>query len=275
MGTGLLSTERTAIVPAYRATRCDLVLPVSSARSERAAPTDARVGGCKTQVRVRASAYLADPRGLASRAEQGSPAVQAGGPPGAYESTSQEAHQSAPRAGATGDGSGAILGNGFRTRRADERKEISSIDRDRQVASPVCRATSGLCANWAKCRGRTERSSLRTRSTVFDNCRSWNGIYIKKILDEWCYFRGLKLDFIRPGKPTENGMIESFNGRLRDECLNVNEFATLDEVRTVLKAWRHDYNHCRPHGSLGNLTPSEYGSRRSENDPEAPNSNFK
>jgi len=99
--------------------------------------------------------------------------------------------------------------------------------------------------------------------------------FTSKILDEWCYFRGLKLDFIRPGKPTENGMIESFNGRLRDECLNVNEFATLDEVRTVLKAWRHDYNHCRPHGSLGNLTPSEYGSRRSENDPEAPNSNFK
>ena len=95
------------------------------------------------------------------------------------------------------------------------------------------------------------------------------------MLDEWCYFRGVKLDFIRPGKPTENGMIESFNGRLRDECLNVNEFATLDEVRTVLKAWRHDYNHCRPHGSLGNLTPSEYGSQRSENDPGALNSSFK
>ena len=71
IGTGLLSTERTAIVSADRATRCDLVLPVSSARSERAAPTDARVGDCKTQIRVRASAYLADPRGLASRAEQG------------------------------------------------------------------------------------------------------------------------------------------------------------------------------------------------------------
>jgi putative transposase len=56
------------------------------------------------------------------------------------------------------------------------------------------------------------------------------------VLDEWCYFRGVKLDFIRPGKPTENGMIESFNGRLRDECLNVNELATLDEVRAVSKA---------------------------------------
>ncbi len=92
------------------------------------------------------------------------------------------------------------------------------------------------------------------------------------MLEEWCYFRGVKLDLIRSGQLPENGMIESFNGRLRDECLNVNEFATLDEVKTVLKACRHDYNHCRPHASLGNLTPSAHGSRRSENDPEAPNS---
>ena len=179
MGTGLLSTERTANVPADRATRSDLVLPVSSARSERAAPTDARVGGCKTQIRVRASAYLADPRGLASRAEQGSPAVQAGGPPGAYESPSQEAHQSASRTGATGDGSEAILGNGFCARRADERQEVSGFDGYRQVAAPVCRATSGLCANSTKRCRRTERSSLRTRSAFCDNCRSWNGIYVK------------------------------------------------------------------------------------------------
>jgi putative transposase len=52
--------------------------------------------------------------------------------------------------------------------------------------------------------------------------------------------------------------IESFNGRLRDECLNVNEFATLDDARRLLDAWRHDYNHYRPHGSLGKLTPIEF-----------------
>jgi len=98
--------------------------------------------------------------------------------------------------------------------------------------------------------------------------------FTSKALDEWCYLRGVKLDFIRPGKPTENGMIESFNGRLRDECLNVNEFATLDHVKEILRAWRHDYNHCRPHGSLGNLTPSEYGRKWSGNDPEAPSSSF-
>ena len=56
-------------------------------------------------------------------------------------------------------------------------------------------------------------------------------------------------------------MIESFNGRLRDESLNVSEFATLHYVKEVLKAWRQDYDHCRPHGSLGHLTPSEFAKR--------------
>lgn len=99
--------------------------------------------------------------------------------------------------------------------------------------------------------------------------------FTSKALDEWSYFQGVKLDSIRLGKPTENGTIESFNGQLRDECLSVNEFGTLDELRAVLKAWKHDYNHYRPHGLLGNLTPSEYGSKRSGNDPEAPTSSFK
>jgi putative transposase len=93
--------------------------------------------------------------------------------------------------------------------------------------------------------------------------------FTSKALDEWCYVRGVKLDFIRPGKPTENGFIESFNGRLRDECLNVNEFATLEEARNLLEAWQHDYNHHRPHGSLGHLTPSEFEMKGRKTDPEA------
>jgi putative transposase len=83
------------------------------------------------------------------------------------------------------------------------------------------------------------------------------------------------LDFIRPGKLTANGMIESFNVRLRDGCQNVNEFVTLDAVKEILKAWMHDYNHCRPYGPLGNLTPSEYTKKWSETDPEAPDSSVK
>jgi putative transposase len=93
--------------------------------------------------------------------------------------------------------------------------------------------------------------------------------FTSKALDEWCYVRGVKLDFIRPGKPTENAFIESFNGRLRDECLNVNEFATIDQVRIVLDGWRHDYNHHRPHGSLGHLTPSEFAIKGQKQEPEA------
>ena len=81
--------------------------------------------------------------------------------------------------------------------------------------------------------------------------------FTSKVLGELFYFRGVNLVFIRPVNPTENGMIESFDGRLRDECLNANEFATLIKVRSVLTARGHDYNLCRQHGSLGNRTPSE------------------
>jgi putative transposase len=82
--------------------------------------------------------------------------------------------------------------------------------------------------------------------------------FTSRALDEWAWRRGVLLDFIRPGKPVENGLCESFNGRLRDECLNTNEFTSLEHARAVLAAWRDDYNHHRPHSSLGHLTPSEY-----------------
>jgi len=68
----------------------------------------------------------------------------------------------------------------------------------------------------------------------------------------------VKLDYTRPGKPTDNGLIESFNGRLRDEFLNVHEFITLYDLRKKMQAWQYDYNYHRPHGSLGHLTPSEF-----------------
>jgi putative transposase len=98
----------------------------------------------------------------------------------------------------------------------------------------------------------------RTRQVPYAITVDHGTKFTSKVLDEWGYMRGVKLDFIRPGKPTENCFIESFNGRLRDECLNVNEFATLDQAREILGTWQHDYNHHRPHGSLGRLTPSEF-----------------
>lgn len=82
--------------------------------------------------------------------------------------------------------------------------------------------------------------------------------FVSEALDLWCYEHGVKLNFIRPGKPVENAYIESFNGRLSDECLNVNEFLSLNDAWAKLEVWPQDYNEHRPHGALGNLTPSEY-----------------
>ena len=73
-----------------------------------------------------------------------------------------------------------------------------------------------------------------------------------------------ELDFIRPGKPTENAFIESFDGRLRDECLNVNEFVSIEDARQRIEIWRQDYNHHRPHSSLGHLTPNEFAMQGQE-----------
>jgi putative transposase len=64
--------------------------------------------------------------------------------------------------------------------------------------------------------------------------------------------------YIEPGKPVQNAFIESFNSKLRDECLNEYVFSSLGEARAIIEAWRHDYNHLRPHGSLGALTPNEF-----------------
>jgi putative transposase len=77
-------------------------------------------------------------------------------------------------------------------------------------------------------------------------------------LDEWASHRGIKLNFIRPGKPIENAFAESFNGRLRDECLNTNWFMNLRHAREVIEDWRKDYNEIRPHSSLNGNTPKEY-----------------
>jgi putative transposase len=82
--------------------------------------------------------------------------------------------------------------------------------------------------------------------------------FISKALDSWAFENGISLHFIRPAKPTENGHIESFNGRLRDECLNVNWFVDLGDAKEKIELWRRDYNEVRPHSSLGYLTPMEY-----------------
>lgn len=77
-------------------------------------------------------------------------------------------------------------------------------------------------------------------------------------LDEWAQRRGVKQHFIRPGKPTENAFIESFNGKFRMECLDVNWFTSLQQAREIIEAWRIDFNRVRPHSSLNDLTPEEF-----------------
>lgn len=79
-----------------------------------------------------------------------------------------------------------------------------------------------------------------------------------KALDAWAYARGVKLSFIRPGKPIENAYVESFNARFRDECLNEHWFESLAHARRVIEQWRIEYNTQRPHSALGNRTPEQY-----------------
>jgi putative transposase len=86
--------------------------------------------------------------------------------------------------------------------------------------------------------------------------------FISNAMDAWAYERGIKLHFIRPGKPVDNAYMESFNGKFRDECLNVNWFLSFNDACVKIEAWRNDYNESRPHSSLNNLTPAEFARRQ-------------
>ncbi len=100
----------------------------------------------------------------------------------------------------------------------------------------------------------------RPVSITVDNGSEFAG----RVMDAWAHHRGVQLAFIRPGRPTENGFIESFNGWLRDECLNVELFGCLEDAQRILQAWRHDYNHQRPHSSIGDETPAAFAARTLE-----------
>jgi putative transposase len=87
-----------------------------------------------------------------------------------------------------------------------------------------------------------------------DNGPEFRGL----VMDEWAYRRGVRLQFIEPGKPIQNAFIESFNSRLRDECLNEQVFVSLADARQRIEQWRLQYNRERPHSSLGYLAPEEF-----------------
>jgi putative transposase len=92
-----------------------------------------------------------------------------------------------------------------------------------------------------------KRCSQRTKPTL-----------ARRLSAEGYYENAVTLDFSRPGKPTDNAFVESFNGRLRNECLNPHWFLSLEDARTKIEAWRRDYNESRPHTALGWKTPNEY-----------------
>ena len=100
---------------------------------------------------------------------------------------------------------------------------------------------------------------LKARRGLPRQIRSDNGPeFVSRVLDQWVYENGIQWHYIQPGRPMENGYVESFNGRLRDECLNENWFGDLAEARRMIEAWRQDYNRCRPHSALGYQTPEEF-----------------
>lgn len=82
--------------------------------------------------------------------------------------------------------------------------------------------------------------------------------FTSQAFDQWAHRRGIALHFIRPGKPIENAFAESFNGRLRDECLNESWFVSLADAQRTIEAWRVEYNTARPHTNLGGRTPAEF-----------------
>lgn len=91
-----------------------------------------------------------------------------------------------------------------------------------------------------------------------------------RAMEAWAADHSVELYFIDPGKPTQNAYIESFNGRLREECLNLHWFTSLDEAQAIIEDWRVDYNDRRPHSSLGYRTPSEFAANRPTSNPQGP-----
>ena len=101
---------------------------------------------------------------------------------------------------------------------------------------------------------RLANQGIKPKVITVDNGPEFSG----RALDEWAHRNGVKLDFIRPGKPVENAYIESFNGKLREECLNLHWFHAIEEAKEKIEAWRVDYNEHRPHSALNDQTPSEF-----------------
>ena len=102
---------------------------------------------------------------------------------------------------------------------------------------------------------------VQTRGTP-SSLRTDNGTeFTSRVLEQWAYWNGVQLDFIRPGQPTDNAIMEAFNRRFRQEGLNEYWFLSVADAQEKVEVWRQHYNAERPHSSLGNLTPQDYAQR--------------
>ena len=90
--------------------------------------------------------------------------------------------------------------------------------------------------------------------------------FVSRALDKWACEQGVELDFSRPGRPTDNAKAESFNGRLREECLNAHWFLSLEDAKQKIEAWRRYYNEERPHSARAWMTPAEFAQQYRKND---------
>ena len=99
-----------------------------------------------------------------------------------------------------------------------------------------------------------EMKDIKPRSMTMDNGPE----FTSRAFMSWAYDKKIRINYIEPGKPTQNAYVESFNGKFRDECLNLNWFKDLKEARRIIEAWKDDYNHHRPHSALNQMTPMEY-----------------
>lgn len=132
----------------------------------------------------------------------------------------------------------------------DYTRECPAIEVDTSLGGlRVCRVLDRVLVE----RGRPE-------TIVLDNGPEFRS----RVLAAWSEERGVRLEFIQPGKPVQNAFVESFNGRLRDECLNANWFTSLSDARRKIESWRVDYNQQRPHSSLDYLAPEEFARNHAE-----------
>ena len=124
---------------------------------------------------------------------------------------------------------------------------------------------SGSSSRCARIHGTAFRGPLPSRHSAPKRVFTDNGSeFSGRMFDLWAYHHGVRIDFSRPGKPTHNCFIESFNGSLRDECLNVHWFESMEEARARIEAWRIDYNESRPHQALQEETPAQFAMRAKE-----------